>query len=1079
MRYLNRLNRFSLNLLLTGALLVLLALFFFVYVWAEKRIDRANDARQLSFILSEELRQSSDDLTRMARTYVATGEPGYLRRYYDILDIRDGRKPRPQGFSRVYWDVLPGDGDAPRPVAGESAPLIELLRQSGCSAPELAKLSEAKVKSDQLALLEKEAMQLAGAGAAGTGAAGTGAAGTPGVQARAAALLYDRNYRLAKAAIMEPIDQFYRLLDERTRDAVSAAEQLALAIRVLFLGCAGCLLVMIWRVYATLHELMGGSVDEVHARIASIGQGNFSTGSRPGGGEARSVMGWLAETQAKLQLSDQERRDAALAEQALAESEKRWKFAIEGSGDGVWDWNIQTDEAKYSPRWKQMLGYEEGDLLPANQEWVDRVHPEDRGYVAAAMRDYLDGRTTIYVVEYRLKCRDDSYKWILGRGMVVSRGEDGRPLRMIGTHTDITGRKQMEEQLRLSEKKFSTAFRVSPDAINLTRLQDGTYLEINEGFSAITGYSAADVVGRSAIELDIWVNPADRDRLVAGLLEHGVVNNLEARFRRKDGSTLTGIMSARVIEVEGEPCLLSISRDISERKRAEEYLRESEKNLRTLMDSMPAGVWWFDDDGNVEYLNGCFVEQFRYTLEDIPTLADWLVLAYPDPEYRNSYLAARNAAIAQACDSGAGAAPREAKITCKDGTQRHVIINTRFALGRTVEIFTDITEREQFLHHYQKVEKLESLGVLAGGIAHDFNNILTAIMGNISFARSLLDPSHKSALLLSKAEQAAGRAADLAHQLLTFAKGGQPVKKAVSVRHLLRESSSFMLHGSNVSIDIDIAEELPAIEVDEGQICQVINNIIINACQAMPEGGTIVVRGQSVRVDAANLMALQPGRYVRLDLTDTGCGISEEDQQRIFDPYFTTKTGGSGLGLASVHSIVTRHGGYIGVQSALGIGTCFELLLPASDRMEAEESCPPAPAAPGTGEGCAVLVMDDEEIIREMTSQMLASLGYQAATCGDGAEAIARYRAALDAGSPFSAVIMDLTIPGGMGGREAARQILALDPKARLVVSSGYSTDPIMAESARFGFCATLTKPYTLAEVAATLGAVLAGEPAA
>jgi two-component system, cell cycle sensor histidine kinase and response regulator CckA len=1059
----NRFNRFSLNLLLTGLLLVPLSLSFCVYVWAEKRIDRANDARHLSFLLADELRQSSDDLTRMARSYVVTADARYKRQYHDVLDIRDGRKPRPEGYYRIYWDLILSDGKAPRPDSSLSIPLVQLMRHSGFSAPELAELQEAKAKSDRLSQTELVAMQLAEA-------AGPGAEPQ---HARARDMLYDLHYHQGKAAIMEPIDRFYLLLDTRTKDAVTGAERQALAMRYLFLGFALCLLVMLRRTYRALLDTLGGSVEEVYGEIARIGQGDFSAPLAVKDREGRSVMGWLAETQAKLRSIDRERRNTEAAEAALAESEFRWKFAIEGSGDGVWDWEIPSDAAKYSLRWKEMLGYAEGDILPSNQEWVNRVHPEDQAYVAASMQAYLAGKTPVYVVEYRLRCQDETYKWILGRGMVVSRAKDGTPLRMIGTHTDITDRKQMEEKLRLSEKKFSTAFRVSPDAINLTRLQDGVYLEINEGFSTLTGYSAGDVVGRSALELNIWADPEDRARLVRGLREHGVVANLEATFRRKDGSTLTGMMSARVIEVEGELSLLSITRDITERKLAEEFLRESEKNLRTLMDSMPAGVWWFDDAGRIEYLNGCFSEQFAYTLQDIPTVNDWIELAYPDRSYRDSYLIAKNASIAQACLNGTMVPPREAKITCKDGTQRHVIINTRFALGRTVEIFTDITERERFLHQFQKVEKLESLGVLAGGIAHDFNNILTSIMGNISFARSILDENHKAAGLLVSAEQGASRAADLAHQLLTFAKGGQPVKKTVSVWHILQESSSFVLHGSNVSSDIQIPEDLPDIEVDEGQISQVINNVSINAAQAMPGGGSIVVRAGCAAIEASNAMSLAPGTYVRLEVTDTGCGISEADQKRIFDPYFTTKSGGSGLGLASVHSIVTKHGGYIGVSSAVGIGTSFELLLPASDKKANHDESVPVPVAFGPENGFSVLVMDDEEMIRDMTCDMIESLGYRVQSCRDGAEAIALYQAAREAGRPFSAVIMDLTIPGGMGGMEAARQLKAIDAEARLIVSSGYSTDPIMSGFDSFGFCATLMKPYTLAEVISTLSCVL------
>lgn len=637
----------------------------------------------------------------------------------------------------------------------------------------------------------------------------------------------------------------------------------------------------------------------------------------------------------------------------------------------------------------------------------------------------------------------------------------------------ITEQKQTEMELRKSEEKFSTAFRASPDSISINRLSDGMYLEVNDGFATVTGYVAEDVIGRTSLELNNWVNPDDRTRLVNELKARGVIANLEAQFRRKDGVISTGLMSARIIEVGGEACVLSITRDISDRKRAEEYLRESEINLRMLMDSMPVGVWWFDRDGNVGYLNRYFMEHFGYTTDDIPTLDDWYLQAYPDPDYRSAYIAARNAAISEALKSGTPVPPQEAKIVCRNGAKRHIIINTQFALGRTVGIFTDITEREIFHEHLQKMDKLESLGVLAGGIAHDFNNILTGIIGNISFARTLLDQSDKPAAILQSAEKAANRAADLAHQLLTFAKGGQPIKKIISIRHILEESASFVLSGSNVSCDMEIPDDLAALEVDEGQISQVINNLIINASQAMPAGGTITIRGENIRVDAVNIMSLVPGDYIRITITDTGSGISEEDQKKIFDPYFTTKISGSGLGLASAHSIVSKHEGAISVNSVVGKGTTFELLLPASDKRAMPDEIDTALAGFDRKDGHSVLVMDDDEIIREMISLMLDELGYRVQTCASGEEAIDLYKSARDSGSPYSAVIMDLTVPGGMGGKEAARHILAIDPDARLIVSSGYSTDPIMSEYDKFGFRETLLKPYTLDVIIKALGSVL------
>jgi PAS domain S-box-containing protein len=642
---------------------------------------------------------------------------------------------------------------------------------------------------------------------------------------------------------------------------------------------------------------------------------------------------------------------------------------------------------------------------------------------------------------------------------------------------EIAEHQHIEMELRKSEEKFSTAFRVSPDAININRLIDGMYIDVNEGFTAITDYTPEEVIGKTSLELNIWDNLDDRFRLTNTLKEHGIVNSLEVQFKRKDGSTLTGLMSARVIDIDGESCLLSITRDISDRKQAEDYLRQSEKHLRSLMDAMPAAIWWFDKDGTIEYMNKCFVNQFGYSLDDIPTLNDWFFRAYPNPEYREHYLATREALIAEAIKNGTIVQPRETKINCKNGEQCHLIINTQHVLGRTIEIFTDITAREIFHEQLQKIDKLQSLGVLAGGIAHDFNNILTSIMGNISFARTFIDESHKASALLLNAEKATNRAADLAHQLLTFAKGGQPVKKAVSLRHILEESALLVLHGSNVSCDINIPDDLSAVEVDEGQISQVVNNIIINAAHSMPGGGIITIKAEHATIDAANILSLIPGNYIRLSISDTGCGISEEDQKRIFDPYFTTKSSGSGLGLASAHSIISKHGGYISVCSTVNKGSTFEILLPTSDKQPIQSNVGTTVKPSDKQSGLSVLVMDDEEMIRDLVTQMLIETGYSVQTCSNGVEAVQLYKNAYNAGEPYSAVITDLTIPGGMGGREAAQRILEINPEARLIVSSGYSTDPIMSDYSLFGYCARLQKPFTVVEINSVLSSALTVNP--
>ncbi|MBV5338512.1 MAG: response regulator [Deltaproteobacteria bacterium] len=500
----------------------------------------------------------------------------------------------------------------------------------------------------------------------------------------------------------------------------------------------------------------------------------------------------------------------------------------------------------------------------------------------------------------------------------------------------------------------------------------------------------------------------------------------------------------------------------------------SEEELRSLMELMPVGVVWSDDTGTTKYINTNFGKNFGYELAEIPTVDEWFLKAYPDASYRDEVCSLWNAHIAEYHTYGTQIPPREVKVTCKDGSVRRVIVNTQLSQNRILAIFTDITERENQQEELIKKQKLESIGVLAGGIAHDFNNILTAILGNISYAGMFIECDHKAKAPLLQAEKAGKRAAELAHQLLTFAKGGQPITRSVAPRKLIEESLSLVLRGSNVLNRVEIPEGLSNIEADAGQISQAFNNLIINAVQAMPGGGTISIRAANASLDINNQFALPAGKYIRFIFDDEGCGISAENLKNIFDPYFTTKSGGSGLGLASVQSIIRKHGGHICASSTVGRGTTFEILLPASREPELIE-VPQGADPPDVAAGASLLVMDDEEMLRDLAESILEELGYRVKTCLNGEEAIALYKSAFEAGAPFSAVIMDLTIPGGMGGEETARAILEIDPHAQLIVSSGYSNDPIIADFRRYGFSAVALKPYGVSEIAEVLNRLLAG----
>lgn len=388
-------------------------------------------------------------------------------------------------------------------------------------------------------------------------------------------------------------------------------------------------------------------------------------------------------------------------------------------------------------------------------------------------------------------------------------------------------------------------------------------------------------------------------------------------------------------------------------------------------------------------------------------------------------------------------------------------------LVRTRTVTRDISERRKLENEIVKMQKLESIGILAGGLAHDFNNLLTVVLGNINLARMELEPGHRVEDNLMDAEKGALRAKHLTRQLLTFSTGGAPVRKTASIESLIKESAGFLLRGSNVSCEFCMPGDLWNVDVDEGQISQVINNVIINADQAMPDGGNIIFETANLYVTKDYGLPVSEGRYVRITIKDNGRGISPENLQKIFDPFFTTKQLGSGLGLAIAYSIVNRHDGYIMVESTTGNGSAFHIYLPASEDGSPKKTARDITDA-FTGSG-RILIMDDDLLVLETGGKMLRRLGYEVVCAEEGEKALDLYAEATNKGTPFDAVIMDLTIPGGMGGKEAIARLLEMDPDARAIVSSGYSNDQVMANFRKYGFHGVLSKPYSTSDLARTL----------
>ncbi len=517
------------------------------------------------------------------------------------------------------------------------------------------------------------------------------------------------------------------------------------------------------------------------------------------------------------------------------------------------------------------------------------------------------------------------------------------------------------------------------------------------------------------------------------------------------------------------------TRDLQESEEKYRQLYEKTKlqgNLyQSVLQSSSDAIVIYDLEGRVRYLNPAFTGMFGWSLTE---LTDRKVPFLPDSEREESLRR-----ISDLLHHNIPCSAYETVRYTRDGRLLDISLSAaRYTdhQGRPagiVVILRDISERKKAEKEALKSHKLESIGVLAGGIAHDFNNILSAILGNISIALSLIGPESELYELLKASEKASLRARGLTRQLLTFARGGEPVKKVSAIEEIIRDCAGFVLRGSNVKCEFHFAPDLRPVNIDADQISQVIQNIIINADQAMPDGGMITIDCANYMQETPDHTLLPTGPYIRITITDQGRGIPAEILDQIFDPYFTTKKSGSGLGLAITHSIIRKHGGHIEIESPPGRGTRVTIFLPAANLETIIRQASPAPL-PEPAAGGRVLVVDDDEMIRELLHHILELGDYSVVAAPSGEQALEDYVQAWQEEQPFDLVIMDLTIPGGMSGLETTRRLKELDPDARIIVSSGYSVDPVMSAYEEYGFCAVLNKPFQIQEVLDTVNRVMA-----
>ncbi len=632
-------------------------------------------------------------------------------------------------------------------------------------------------------------------------------------------------------------------------------------------------------------------------------------------------------------------------------------------------------------------------------------------------------------------------------------------------------RRQAEEALRNSEVRFRELADMLPQIVFETDIH-GNLTFVNRNAFDTFGYTEDDLA--SGLNATQMITIEDRHRAVdrVSQIVAGEANLIESEYTavKKNGEKFPAIIySTRFLRDGGPAGIRGILIDITQRKRMEQDLFAEKERLLVTLRSIGDAVITTDREGQIVLMNPVAEALTGWNEADAlgrPLMEVFqIVNEYTEEPCANPV----EKVLSSGQVVGLG---NHTMLIARDG-QEHIIADSGAPITDTegetigvVLVFRDITDQQRLEKELLKMEKLKSLGVLAGGIAHDFNNFLTGILGNLSLAKMDLQPGKPMSRSLDEMEKAAVRAKDLTQQLLTFSKGGEPVKCTTGITKLVREAAQFALHGSNVRCKLDINEKLMPVDVDESQIAQVIHNLIINADQAMPNGGKVWIRGANVSLAKGNPFALSPGNYVQVTFQDQGMGIHPNYIKKVFDPYFTTKQKGSGLGLAVAYNIVAKHDGQLTVDSELGEGTTFTILLPASTISPKTYSEKREEIVTGQGR---ILVMDDEDYIRELALSMLTKLGYEVVVAKDGQIAVDLYRKAFDQGRPFDAVILDLTVPGGMGGKETIKRLIEIDKNVRAIVSSGYSNDPVIANHTHYGFHGAVQKPYMVQEMSQML----------
>lgn len=637
----------------------------------------------------------------------------------------------------------------------------------------------------------------------------------------------------------------------------------------------------------------------------------------------------------------------------------------------------------------------------------------------------------------------------------------------------IPALREATEKIKADERHFRSLIEGAFDIITVLD-KKGIVLYQSPSLKRIFGYDPEELLGR---DIFYFVHPEDaaatRGALQRALEQPGSYQHQELRFLHKDGTWRSIEAAGKYVDDPPGGRVIINSRDITERKRAEKAMKESAAKYRIVANNTSDWEFWLDPDGKFLYTSPSCHRITGHTVEEF--IADPALLRLVvHPEDRGTFDDHRHGAT-QEKKTGA----LQFRVIRPDGTLRWVdhvcqpVLDEDGVFLGTRGSNRDVTDQKRMEEELFKARNLESLGLLAGGIAHDFNNLLQGILGNIGLAKMNIPATSRAFAYLENAEKMHTVARGLTNQFLAFAAGGVAVRETIRPDEFIRDAISFSLSGSNVKAVFDLPEDLPRLHVDTGQLHQVLRNIVLNARDAMPSGGLVLIKAETEDLEqGVGSHPLDPGTYVKISIKDQGIGIPKEHLSRIFDPYFSTKPRGQqkglGLGLTVSDTIVRKHGGRIKVESESGRGATFQIYLPASVPT-ADAAAPAAAAGVRTERGARILIMDDEPEVLKVAGDLLELSGYRVDFSANGREAVRVYQEAMDAGDPYAVVLLDLTIPGGMGGKEAAALLRRIDPDVKTIVSSGYANDPILTDPAAYGFSAAIVKPYPIETLKETI----------